>query len=187
MEKIKVLIVDGFSNHDWARTTALIRGVLEPTKRFRVDVATCPAKPTDPGFATFRPRLADCDVVLLNCNSLGSGGQWPAELREDFVKFVREGGGVFVFHSANNSFAGWAENTMGGLATTIASNPDASSGAGGQYAKASFRSRAGTRTHLISPNSGGTSVARSSARKPANIRCPSDQATGPATRRFHST
>ena len=33
-EKIKVLIVDGFSNHDWARTTSLIRGVLERTKRF---------------------------------------------------------------------------------------------------------------------------------------------------------
>ena len=43
---IKVLIVDGFSNHDWAHTTALIRGILEPTKRFRVDVATCPAKVT---------------------------------------------------------------------------------------------------------------------------------------------
>ena len=81
---IRVLIVDGFSNHDWARTTGLIRGVLEPTKLFRVDVATCPAKPTDSGFATFRPRLADYEVVLLNCNSLGSGGQWPAGLRGAF-------------------------------------------------------------------------------------------------------
>jgi uncharacterized protein len=106
---IRVLIVDGFSNHDWARTTGLVREVLEPTNRFQVDVATCPAKPTDPAFATFRPRLSDYEVVLLNCNSLGSGGQWPAELREDFVKFVRDGGGVFVFHSANNAFAGWAE------------------------------------------------------------------------------
>ncbi len=106
---IRVLIVDGFSNHDWAHTTALVRTVLQPTKRFHVDVATCPAKSTDPAFATFRPRLAGYDVVLLNCNSLGSGGQWPAELREDFVTFVRDGGGVFVFHSANNAFAGWAE------------------------------------------------------------------------------
>jgi type 1 glutamine amidotransferase len=106
---IRVLIVDGFSNHDWARTTALVREVLEPTNRFQVDVATCPAKSTDPAFAMFRPRLSDYEVVLLNCNSLGSGGQWPAELREDFGKFVRDGGGVFVFHSANNAFAGWAE------------------------------------------------------------------------------
>jgi type 1 glutamine amidotransferase len=106
---IRVLIVDGFSNHDWARTTALVREVLEPTNRFHVDVATCPAKSTDPAFATFRPRLADYEVVLVNCNSLGSGGQWPPEVREDFVNFVRDGGGVFVFHSANNAFAGWAE------------------------------------------------------------------------------
>lgn len=106
---ITAIIIDGFSNHDWARTTALIREILEPTKRFRVDVATCPAKPGDPAFTTFRPRLVDYDVVIVNCNSLGNGGQWPRPLREDFVKFVRAGGGVFIFHSANNSFADWPE------------------------------------------------------------------------------
>jgi alpha-L-rhamnosidase len=106
---IKVLIVDGFSNHDWARTTALIRAILAPTGRFLVDVATCPAKPADPAFATFRPRFADYDVVIANCNNLGNAGQWPAPMREDFVKFVRAGGGLFVFHSANNAFADWPE------------------------------------------------------------------------------
>jgi hypothetical protein len=106
---INILIVDGFSNHDWARTTAAIRGILEPTQRFRVAVATCPAKSTDPAFGAFRPRMADHDVVILNCNSLGSGGQWPPGVRGDFVKFVHDGGGVFVFHSANNAFAGWSE------------------------------------------------------------------------------
>ena len=106
---ITVLIVDGFSNHDWERTTALIRGILKPTKRFRVDVATCPAKADAPALATFHPRLADYEVVIVNCNNLGNGGQWPAEMRDDFVKFVRDGGGVFIFHSANNAFAGWPE------------------------------------------------------------------------------
>ena len=106
---IKVLIIDGFSNHDWARTTALVRGILERTGRFRVEVATCPAKADDPALAGFRPRLAEHDVVLVNCNSLGNGGQWPVPLRDDFVKFVRNGGGAFIFHSANNSFAGWAD------------------------------------------------------------------------------
>lgn len=106
---IRVLILDGFSNHDWAHTTALIREVLEPTGKFRLAVATCPARPDDPGFASFQPQLADQDVVLVNCNSLGNGGQWPLALRADFVRFVGEGGGAFIFHSANNSFAGWAE------------------------------------------------------------------------------
>lgn len=106
---IKVLIVDGFSNHDWQRTTAFVRGILEPTGRFAVTVATCPARMDDPAFTFFRPRFADHDVVLLNCNSLGNGGQWPGAVREDFVDYVREGGGVYILHSANNSFPGWAD------------------------------------------------------------------------------
>ncbi len=106
---IRVLVIDGFSNHDWAHTTALIRGVLEPTKLFAVTVETCPAKADDPAFTRFRPDFGKCDVVLVNCNSLGNGGQWPEATREGFVKFVKDGGGVFVFHSANNSFDGWKE------------------------------------------------------------------------------
>src|SRR4029077_16453983 len=37
--KIKVLIVDGFSNHDWRQTTALLRGILEPSGLFTVSVS----------------------------------------------------------------------------------------------------------------------------------------------------
>ena len=91
--RIKVLIVDGFSNHDWAHTTRLIGGVLEQAGRFRVDVATCPAKSADPAFASFRPPISQYDVVILNCNDLGNGGRWPEAMREDFAKFVRDGGG----------------------------------------------------------------------------------------------
>lgn len=106
---IRVLILDGFSNHDWAHTTALIGEVLGPTGMFQVAVATCPARPDDPGWAAFAPRLSGHDVVLVNCNSLGNDGQWPLALRDDFGRFVGGGGGAFIFHSANNSFAGWGE------------------------------------------------------------------------------
>lgn len=126
---IKLLIVDGFSNHDWAHTTALIRAVLEPTSRFHVDVATCPPAPEDAAFAAFRPRFADYDVVLQNCNDHSHAARWPAAMREDFVRYVRQGGGVFIFHSANNAFADWPEydrliglgwrGTTGGTALTL--------------------------------------------------------------------
>ncbi len=106
---IRVLIVDGFSNHDWAHTTRLIRQVLDTAGGISVDVATCPAKPTDPAFATFNPTFTNYDVVLLNCNDLGNGGQWPDAMKQNFVNFVHDGGGVFVFHSANNAFANWDE------------------------------------------------------------------------------
>ncbi len=106
---IRVLIIDGFSNHDWSHTTRLVREILQQTHRFTIDVATCPAKPTAPDFASFRPDLFKYDVVLLNCNDLGNGGAWPEALKNDFVKYVTEGGGVFVLHSANNAFADWEE------------------------------------------------------------------------------
>ncbi len=40
--KIRVLIVDGFSNHDWRQTTALLGGVLAAGGRFDVAVSTAP-------------------------------------------------------------------------------------------------------------------------------------------------
>ena len=40
--RVRVLILDGYSNHDWRLTTALIRGMLEPTALFTVDVSTAP-------------------------------------------------------------------------------------------------------------------------------------------------
>ena len=108
-EKIKVLIVDGFSNHDWAKTTGLIRGILEPTERFDVAVSTSPPRGAKEGWDKWRPKFSDYDVVLQNSNDIGGGPSWPKEVQTDFAKYVKEGGGVFIFHSANNAFSGWPE------------------------------------------------------------------------------
>ena len=54
-DKIKVLIVDGQNNHQWATTTPMLKRILEDTGRFTVDVSTSPAaKPNAPKMA--RPR-----------------------------------------------------------------------------------------------------------------------------------
>ena len=51
-DKIKVLIVDGQNNHQWAVTTPLLKKILEDTGRFTVDVSTTPpAKPNAPKMA----------------------------------------------------------------------------------------------------------------------------------------
>ena len=47
---IRVLIVDGYSNHDWRQTTALIRGFLEPTGLFAITVSTAPPTTDAPGW-----------------------------------------------------------------------------------------------------------------------------------------
>lgn len=116
-EKIRVLIVDGYGNHDWQRTTALTRGVLDRAGIFETKVSTVPAKADDPALAAWLPVFRDYDVVIQTCNDLnGNGPMWPAPARTAFEAFVKEGGGVFVLHSGNNAFAGWEEyNRMIGL------------------------------------------------------------------------
>ncbi|HWA27982.1 MAG TPA: ThuA domain-containing protein [Lacunisphaera sp.] len=113
---IRVLMVDGYSNHDWRLTTALIRGILEPTGLFKVDVSTAPPTKDAPGWDAWRPKFADYDVVIQTCNDLGGGPSWPAAVQADFEEFVRKGGGLYVWHSGNNAFADWpAYNEMIGL------------------------------------------------------------------------
>lgn len=113
---VRVLIVDGFSNHDWKLTTALIRGIIEPTGLFSVSVSTAPPTAEAPGWDEWRPRFADFDVVIQNCNDIRGGPQWPREVQVAFEQFVARGGGVYVWHSANNAFPDWpAYNEMIGL------------------------------------------------------------------------
>lgn len=113
---IRVLIVDGYSNHDWRQTTALIRGFLEPTGLFAITVSTAPPTTDAPGWDAWRPKFSDYDVVIQNCNDLNGGPAWPAEVRTAFEQFVAQGGGAYIWHSANNAFADWpAYNEMIGL------------------------------------------------------------------------
>src|ERR1039457_6584361 len=108
-EKIRVLIVDGFSNHDWRQTTALIRGILAPGGLFEVSVSTAPEKTNTPAWASWRPKFSDYDVVIQTCNDINRGPPWPEPVKKDFENFVRNGGGVYIFHSAENAFVGWKE------------------------------------------------------------------------------
>lgn len=116
--KIRVLIVDGFSNHDWQQTTMLLRGILEAADEYTVDVSTAPQEVGSPAWEAWRPRFADYDVVIQTCNDNGGNGllqglkqkpQWPDAVKQDFADYVRKGGGVYIFHAAENAFVGWKE------------------------------------------------------------------------------
>ena len=108
--KIRVLIVDGFSNHDWRQTTALIRGILAPSEKFDVAVSTAPATTNDAAaWAAWQPKFSDYDVVIQTCNDISHGPSWPEPVKKDFADFVRAGGGVYIFHSAENAFVGWKD------------------------------------------------------------------------------
>ena len=106
--KLSALIVDGMNNHDWAAGTRAIQAILEGSGRFRVEICTWPA-PCD-----FRGY----DVVIDNFNGghLANGTRWPRETERALETYVREGGGLVVFHAANNAFLDWpAFNDMIGL------------------------------------------------------------------------
>ncbi|MBM4097665.1 MAG: ThuA domain-containing protein [Planctomycetes bacterium] len=106
--KIKALIVDGQNNHNWKATTPVLKDLLEQTKLFTVDVATSPEK----GSAGFKPKFSDYAVVVMNYN----GDDWSTETQASFVDFVKNGGGLVIYHAADNSFPKWTEyNEMIGL------------------------------------------------------------------------
>ena len=110
--KIKVLIVDGYNNHNWKTSTPILRKILEATNRFTVDVATAPQDRKD--LPTFKPKFADYHVVMSNYNSDGSvtrtpDADWSAETQKAFVDYVDQGGGFVVVHAADNSFPNWKE------------------------------------------------------------------------------
>ena len=104
-DPIRVLLVDGYGNHDWQLTTKLIRGVLAQAGGFTVDVSTAPTNRDE--LAAWSPSFAGHDVVMQTVNDLGGGPKWPAGVRSNLEAYVRGGGGLFVFHSANNAFADW--------------------------------------------------------------------------------
>jgi hypothetical protein len=114
--RTRVLVLDGFSNHDWRLTTELIRGIIEPTGLFEVSVSTAPSTKDDPAWKDWRPDFSSFDVIVQTCNDIGGGPQWPRSVQQDFEKFVGAGGGVYVWHSGNNAFPTWpAYNDMIGL------------------------------------------------------------------------
>ena len=102
-EKLKVLIIDGQNNHEWQKTTPLLDQMLQKSGRFVADVTTAPKSGED--MKSFRPKFADYDVVVINYN----GDRWPKETEEDFVEYLKNGGGFVSVHAADNAFATWPE------------------------------------------------------------------------------
>jgi type 1 glutamine amidotransferase len=107
---IRVLIVDGFSNHDWKETTRVVRGILEETQLFDIDVSTSPSLSSASGWGTWRPHFEKYDVVIQNTNNIGKAQlRWPREVELALEDYVRSGGGLYILHSANNAFSHWPE------------------------------------------------------------------------------
>ena len=135
-DTINVLIVDGQNNHEqWPKITYLLKEAMEDTDLFAVDVArsaytwngdeylaefavegvgktTALEEPkADPNFS---PDFSAYDVVVSNFG--WNAAPWPAKTQKNFEEYMQNGGGLVVFHAADNSFPEWkAYNQMIGL------------------------------------------------------------------------
>lgn len=101
--KIKVLIVTGQSNHNWEVSHLAIKQILENSGLFTVDAAISPERGKI--MSNFSPNFTSYQLVVLDYN----GDRWPEETEKSFLEFVRNGGGVVVYHAANNAFKDWKE------------------------------------------------------------------------------
>lgn len=100
---VKALIITGQNNHNWQVSNVVLKQILEQSGRFAVDVAIAPSAGKD--MSTFVPDFAPYQLVVLDYN----GDAWPEETNRRFLSFVQNGGGVVVYHAADNAFSGWPE------------------------------------------------------------------------------
>lgn len=105
---IHVLIIDGFSNHDWKQTTAITKRILEKAGRFSVDVSTIPADSS--ARSVWKPDFKEYAVVIQNTNNIHNTSlRWPVLAEQALEKYVKAGGGLYILHSGNNAFPHWKE------------------------------------------------------------------------------
>jgi len=113
---IKILLVTGQSNryHNWEVSSPIVKRQLEESGRFAVTVATTPAKGAAPNqdMSSFAPKFSDYQAVVLDCE----GFEFAPPVKQAFVDYVKNGGGLVVLHAADNAFPAWAEfNEMIGV------------------------------------------------------------------------
>ena len=101
--QIKTLVVTGQNNHNWQVSHIAIKQILENSGLFTVDFAISPSKGGD--MSVFKPDFSAYKLVVLDYN----GNSWPDETNQAFLAYVNKGGGVVVYHAADNAFRRWEE------------------------------------------------------------------------------
>ena len=108
-KRIPVLIVDGFSNHDWRQTTTVTKWILEESGLFEVEVSTVSTDDSTKA-AGWLPDFEKYKVVIQNTNNIDRPRwRWPVQAEQALEKYVKNGGGFYILHSGNNAFSHWKE------------------------------------------------------------------------------
>lgn len=100
---IPTLLVTGQNNHNWEVSHLVIKDVLENSGLFSVDLVISPEKGQD--MSSFYLDFTSYKLVVIDYN----GDSWPQETMTNFEKYAQQGGGIVIYHAANNSFPNWTE------------------------------------------------------------------------------
>ncbi len=99
----RALLITGQSNHNWQGSAPILKTILDQTKLFTTDIAQTPKEKGD--MSTFEPNFSKYNIVVMDYN----GDSWSEKTKAAFLEFVKNGGGVVIYHEADNSFADWKE------------------------------------------------------------------------------
>lgn len=106
----RTLIITGQNNHLWKSSSPVLKTILDETGLFSCDIAATPEKGGD--MSKFNPDFSRYKLVVLDYN----GDSWSEKTKKDFLNYVSNGGGVVIYHAADNSFPDWKEyNEICGL------------------------------------------------------------------------
>lgn len=100
---IKALLITGQNNHNWQVSHIALEKILKNSGLFSVDITTTPASGED--MSSFLPDFSSYSLVVLDYN----GDAWPEETNKRFLEYTNNGGGILIYHAANNAFTQWKE------------------------------------------------------------------------------
>ncbi|MDR1667945.1 MAG: ThuA domain-containing protein [Bacteroidales bacterium] len=100
---IKALIVTGQNNHNWEVNSVALQKYLNESGIFTAELAISPQKGED--MSSFRPDFSAYKLIVLDYN----GDAWCDDANRAFLEYVKNGGGVVVYHAADNAFRNWKE------------------------------------------------------------------------------
>ena len=106
----KALIITGQNNHNWEASSPILKQLLEETGLFSAEIAKTPEAGGD--MSIFNPDFSKYKLVVLDY----VGDSWSDNVKTEFVEYVKNGGGVVVYHASCMAFPEWKEyNQITGL------------------------------------------------------------------------
>ena len=101
--KYTTLIITGQNNHKWKESSVVLKQILDETGLFSSEIMITPEKGGN--MNKFNPDFSKYKLVVLDYN----GDSWSDNTNTAFLKYVKDGGGVVIYHAADNSFPEWKE------------------------------------------------------------------------------